>query len=732
MSKFDKSSNVSDKNSNVSNVDEVIWQILQSVYSSLDLDEIFQQVVNKLGKHLNTDRCFITRYDQKTGVLVPPSREYRSSEKIESILNADPELWKNLELYAKNLCESSHAVAFEDYAEQGVPSKIQERLSHLRVQSNLACVIRFQGECLALLFIHQVTDMREWTDADKEILTQVAHQSATAIHHAVLHQQLKSRSHRQAVVTELYKQALSGMKTEKFLEQALTTVMNEMNMPFSKIVEYQPGQEKSLTFRIVKGFDPSLVGQAFDPGEEPHAHYTLECKQPIAVQDINQETRFKSSPLHRQYHLVSGITAVIFGESKPFGVLQIDSQEKRSFTESDIFLVQAVANAIGIVMERKDAEALIQQTEERYRLTVENITDYSISLQDIQGNLMSWNIGSERLFGYTPTEMIGQHFSILFPPENRNQETMSRELSIAAQQGRYECEGWRLRKDGTRFWASVVVNALHQDGKGILGYSKVIRDISERKKADDALLEYQAKLEESNRDLEIFASMASHDLKAPLRKVKFFSDRIYETNKNRLDDEAIDHFQRMHRSLDSMQDLIDNLLALSLATRSNTHFEPVDLTWIINKVLSDLSVQIQEKQATVEVDSLFSVNGDALQLQLLFQNLIENSLKFQLPDRKPHIKISATCKNNHAYQLTLQDNGLGFPAEHSQKIFGVFERLHSKSDYPGTGLGLAICKRIVERHGGTITALSELDQGATFLIKLPACTAQPVPSLEAV
>ncbi len=241
----------------------------------------------------------------------------------------------------------------------------------------------------------------------------------------------------------------------------------------------------------------------------------------------------------------------------------------------------------------------------------------------------------------------------------------------------------------------------------------------ERDQAERNMREYAAELERSNRELQDFANIASHDMQEPLRKILTFSELLRLRYADQLDARAGDYIQRMDRAARHLHDLINDLLAYSRITTRARPFTPVDLNEVARKVVSDLDLQIEESQAKVEVGKLPSLEADPTQMYQLLQNLVSNALKYHAPDRQPHIVISGDCLADGLCQLKVSDNGIGFDAKYLERIFQPFQRLHPRDEYEGTGMGLAICRKIAERHGGAISATSAPDRGATFVVTLP-------------
>ena len=257
-----------------------------------------------------------------------------------------------------------------------------------------------------------------------------------------------------------------------------------------------------------------------------------------------------------------------------------------------------------------------------------------------------------------------------------------------------------------------------------------IEDITERKQTEATLRQFTARLEQSNRELQDFASVASHDLQEPLRKIQAFGDLLTSEFGSCLPETGQQYLQRMQNAAARMQTLINDLLAFSRITTKARPFVPVALTKIAQEVLSDLEVQMQRVGGRVDIGPLPTIDADPLQMRQLLQNLISNSLKFHQPNVQPLITLQAqTLKrqdaaNNKApvselCQIRVADNGIGFEEKYLDRIFTVFQRLHYRNEYEGTGVGLAICRKIAERHGGSITATSQLGEGATFIVTLP-------------
>jgi PAS domain S-box-containing protein len=273
-----------------------------------------------------------------------------------------------------------------------------------------------------------------------------------------------------------------------------------------------------------------------------------------------------------------------------------------------------------------------------------------------------------------------------------------------------------------------VIAVMHQPMAGG-GSVATYEDVTQTVRAEEALRDYARRLERSNRELQDFASIASHDLQEPLRKIEAFGSRLRAKCADELSEDGHAYVERMHDAAVRMRSLINDLLTYSSVTTDARPFVAVDLGQIAQEVISDLQVTIEQADARVEVRDLPEIEADPTQMRQLLQNLLSNALKFQHEGVPPVIRISARLRHAERIhrliglpdlcEVTVADNGIGFEQSYAERIFGIFQRLHGRGTYPGTGIGLATCRKIVERHGGAISAISEPGQGARFLFTLP-------------
>jgi PAS domain S-box-containing protein len=357
---------------------------------------------------------------------------------------------------------------------------------------------------------------------------------------------------------------------------------------------------------------------------------------------------------------------------------------------------------------------------QQFRRLVAAVRDYAIFMLDPGGHIATWNPGAEHLKGYDAEEALGRHFSIFYSEEDRAAEHPARELAIAASEGRYEEEGWRVRKDGTRFWASVVITAVRDDDGTLVGYAKVTRDLTARRAADERLQATQLELQRSNEELDRFASVAAHDLREPLRTVSGFAGLLVSRFGAELPEGAQPLLEEIEASVERMTQLIDDLLTFARAAESSPSSRPVLLAGAARQALSDLKAAVDERGARVELDMAQDavVHAHPADVEIVLRNLLSNALKFSDAD-EPRVSL-AGGRVRDVWRIEVVDNGIGIAPEDRERIFTPFQRLHARAEYPGTGLGLAICKRVVERHGGAIGVDSTPGQGSRFWVTLPA------------
>jgi two-component system sensor kinase FixL len=401
-------------------------------------------------------------------------------------------------------------------------------------------------------------------------------------------------------------------------------------------------------------------------------------------------------------------------------------------------LVDVDGNVIGVfsivqdITDRQQAEAALLASAIRYRRLFEASQDGVLILNAETGQITQINPFLLNLLSYSQAELLGKKlWEVVVLDKAETVQTMLQRLRESASL-RFE-DISLCTKDGQYLDVEFVCSAY------TAGYEKVIqcniRDITHRKRSESELRQFARRLEQSNQELQDFASVASHDLQEPLRKIQAFGDRLHSKYANALSEEGLDYLHRMKNAAQRMQTLINDLLAFSQITTKANPFTQVNLTDIVHEVLSDLEVVIQQTNAHITVAELPTIEADPTQMRQLFQNLISNAIKFHKPNISPQIELKpalipvasssfSACLPRSSTplaqcQIQCIDNGIGFDEADLSRIFTMFHRLHDRSEYEGTGMGLAICRKIVERHSGQITARSTLGKGTVFVVTLP-------------
>jgi len=374
------------------------------------------------------------------------------------------------------------------------------------------------------------------------------------------------------------------------------------------------------------------------------------------------------------------------------------------------------------ITERKRAEETLRQSEERFRLLVSEVTDYAILMLDPEGRIASWNAGAERIKGYKRDEIIGQHFSLFYPAEDVEQGKPTHELKVATEQGRFEDEGWRVRKDGSRFWANVVITALRDATGRLRGFGKVTRDITERKRAEEMMLHAKEQAERTSRFKDQFLSTMSHELRTPLNAVLGFSDLLADERYGPLNEKQRRYIDHIHTGGKHLLTLISDILDLSKieAGRMELAVENLSVQGAFSEVLSAMRPLADKKSHALyaKAETGLAVRADATRFKQVLLNLLGNAIKFT--PNGGQIELAARLKDG-SVRVEVRDNGPGIPDDEKTRIFEAFYRLRdSGKKTEGTGLGLAITQRLVELHGGKLRLNSQGGQGSSFYFSLPA------------
>ena len=389
------------------------------------------------------------------------------------------------------------------------------------------------------------------------------------------------------------------------------------------------------------------------------------------------------------------------------------------------------------VARRQRAEEALAQQANLLSNIMDAMPDH-VFVKDTQGRYITHNRSHRLYLGLRATESIEGHTVFDFFPKALAERYHADDLYVLETGAPIRNREEPARPTSPNVaWLSTTKMPLRDPSGRVIGVVCVSSDITARKEADEKLKRFAEKLERSNAELDSFASVASHDLQEPLRKIQAFGDRLRAKCGDEIGEQGRDYLARMQNASERMQVLIQDLLKLSRVASRAQPFAPCNLGKIVSDVLSDLEVTIEDKHARIELGALPVIDADPLQMRQLFQNLLTNALKFQKPGESPVVsiacemavavgnEIAGAARGSEICHISVQDNGIGFEQKFADQIFIVFQRLHTRQEYEGTGIGLAVCRKITDRHGGAIVAKSVDGKGATFTVTLPV--KQPAP-----
>ncbi len=395
-----------------------------------------------------------------------------------------------------------------------------------------------------------------------------------------------------------------------------------------------------------------------------------------------------------------------------------------------IALLVACLFVLRDIAERRTAEDALEMERNLLRSIMDTIPDFLI-VKDREGRYLRINEAYCRHLGLKrPEDAKSKTAFDFYPPALAQRYTEDEKKVLDSGITKANHIEPNVTRDGREIWLETTIVPLRDSDGYPIGLVDLSSDITQRREDDERLRHFAHALQRSNEELQNFASVASHDLQEPLRKIQAFGDRL-RSRANGLGEQERDYITRMMDAAGRMQTLIQDLLKLSRVTTRALPFETVDLNEIGRGVLRDLEVKIAASQAQVSMDPLPTIEGDPTQLRQLLQNLIANALKFQVPGARPEVQVTCrTLENLHGelpdlalgsriVEIRVKDNGIGFDAQFAEQIFGPFKRLHTRADYEGSGIGLSVCRKITDRHRGTIVAQSAEGKGATFIITLP-------------
>ncbi|HSX91818.1 MAG TPA: PAS domain S-box protein [Hydrogenophaga sp.] len=451
------------------------------------------------------------------------------------------------------------------------------------------------------------------------------------------------------------------------------------------------------------------------------------------------------------------VAAALSGQRQTFEAERLDAAGQRCYFEIHYIPDQQGNEVKGLFIElhdiserrrteelvlnaNRDLEERVQErttelyeSEQRYRLMVDALQDYCIYFVDDGGRITEWTESAQRLHGHARPQILGQSFSVLMSSDNAGEDEVdpAQVLRLAKSHGQWESRGWRLREDGSRFWAHSVVTALRNERGELRGLSCITRDMTAAKNLEDVMNDLNRELEKrvaertrqlvaANKDLDVFSHMVSHDLRAPLRHISSFTGLLNEQLGESEDAMVQQCLQSIGKSTKRMSQMIEGLLEYARLGRVSIESQPVPLSPLLHGVVAHLRQENAQRQIEWVIDpDLPMVRGDAMLLAQAWGNLLDNAVKYTR--KHPKARIEVGCKANPVggHMFYVSDNGAGFDLEKAHNLFVMFQRQHHSMDFEGNGTGLAMTQRIIERHEGRIWCETAPGRGCTFYFTLP-------------
>ncbi len=599
----------------------------------------------------------------------------------------------------------------------------RERAAESGFRSSVALPLDSGGDSVPFGAISIYAADRDAFDSEElELLSKLAGDLAFGMSALRTRNALQARVRQQASIAALSQQALAERSVAGLMQHACELAAGTLDVEYCQVLELLPGGE-SLLPRAGVGWQPGRAGQAtVGAGRGSQAGYTLLNSDPVVVIDLGTETRFSASPLLLDHGVVSGMSVVIQGGDQPYGVLGVHTRARREFGRDDAYFLQTMANVLTIAIVR----ARTEQTRAHLAAIVESSEDAVVG-ETLDGWIVSWNPGAERLYGYSAAETVGHSATILVPPQCAADEMKTLErIKLGECASRYET--MRLRKDGQPVHVSLVVSPIKDVTGAVVGASAVARDITERKRAEEEVRRLNAELEQrvaertaelaaSNKELEAFTYSVSHDLRAPLRHIDGFSRLLLDQCSEQLPEQGRHYLARIRTGTRQMGALVDDLLNLARLGRREVSVQMTGLKSLVDEVRAALAPESEGRDIEWRVSPLPFVECDPALMKQVFANLLSNAVKFTRPREHAVIEIGSETRDSRRV-LFVRDNGVGFNMKYASKLFGVFQRLHRSEDFEGTGVGLATVQRIIQKHGGVVWAEAELDHGATLYFTL--------------
>jgi PAS domain S-box-containing protein len=523
---------------------------------------------------------------------------------------------------------------------------------------------------------------------------------------------------------------LEAPSWEQAIEGAMRSLCEGLDWAIGQTWQVDPGagqMRQTLSWPADPGETNPLVVQSRSVAFERGDGLPGRCWQRQAivwVEDVLADPQFRRKEGAREAGLHGAFAFPLIAGDHVLGAMEFFHGASQRPQKELTPMLTALGNQLGEYIVRNRAQLLLRQSEERFRVLVQGVKEYAIFMLDPDGYVTTWNPGAERIKGYRADEIIGAHYSRFFPPEDLAVDAPSRELAAAARQGQIQGEGWRVRKDGSRFWANAVLTALHDENGRLRGFAKVTRDMSDRKRLEA--------LEDAGRQTRQFLAMLAHELRNPLAPIR---NAVNVMRVRDLGDPQLRACRDIvERQVEHLTRLVDDLFDLSRITSGKVALQraPIDATWALTRAVETVRPFIDTRNQTLEIalpEQPVVVDADLTRLAQVVQNLLHNSAKYTPPGGR--IVLSLQREGDVAV-IRVRDNGIGMASDLLPKVFDLFlqgERPTDASD-GGLGIGLTLVRQLVELHGGSVEASSEgPGRGAEFVVRLPCRPSNEAPTL---
>jgi PAS domain S-box-containing protein len=520
---------------------------------------------------------------------------------------------------------------------------------------------------------------------------------------AVSGQESEGESGALAAVNHLVDALAKATSLEDIYREAISGLVSALRVDRASILLFDP--DGVMRFKAWHGLSDAY--RAAVEGHSPWSADTVEAA-PIVVEDVTQDPGLAALRPTIEGEGIRGLAFVPLLRGRLLGKFMLYSNAPRRFGSTELRLAQTIASLVAFAIERRRDEDRLQL----YREIFDRSSD-GIGVVDAQGRYVEQNPAHRALLGFEDADLAGRT-----PALHLGAPTFASISAELAQTGSCRREVVAIRKDGRAIEVDLSAFAILDDAGRPVRYVGLKRDVSERKAAERRLAMQAEALARSNEELQRFAYVSSHDLQEPLRTIASYTQLLERRYRGRVDADGEEFVGYVVEGVRRMQDLIDALLAYARVDRDAPESRPVALDDVLEQAIANLKASVEESGASIEAGPLPEVLGERSQLVQLFQNLLSNAIKFR-SEAPPRVRFSAQ-RDGAFWRIQVQDEGIGIPAQHLDRVFALFHRLHTRDKIAGTGLGLAICKKIVQRHGGRIWVTSREGSGSTFSFTLPA------------